>query len=106
MQIRIAHRPERGRKALTAHDRGTTTDLEGFEVGVVAHDAQRAVTELRLEVGLPQVRRLEDVAVGVDGTVERESLRLVHRLLCHFSASIRTCKCSRSCRSSTWRYKR
>ena len=80
MQVRIAHRSERGRKALTAHDRRTATDLERFEVGVVAHDAQRAVTELRLEVGLPQVRRLEDVAVGVDGTAEPQLVGFVHRL--------------------------
>ena len=61
-------------------DRRAATDLERFEAGVVAHDAQRAVAELRLEVGLPQVGRLEDVAVGVDGAVEPQLLGFVHRL--------------------------
>ena len=47
---------------------------------LVGHDAQRPVAVLRLEVRLPQVGRLEDVAVGVDRTGEREPLRRVHGL--------------------------
>ena len=36
---------------------------------LVDHDAQGPVAELRVDVVLPQRRRLEDVAVGVDGAV-------------------------------------
>ena len=35
---------------------------------------------LRLDVGLPQVRRLEDVAVCIDGTIEGQPLCLVQGL--------------------------
>ena len=55
-------------------------DLELLEPVLVEHDAQRPVAVLRLEVRLPQVGRLEDVAVGVDGAGERQPLGDVHRL--------------------------
>ena len=39
---------------------------------------RRAVAVLRLEVGLPQVGGLEDVAVGVDGAIPGQAMGLVH----------------------------
>ena len=73
-EVGVAHRAERRREAPPAHLRALAADLELLEAVLVAHEPQRPVAVLRLEVGLPQVGRLEDVAVGVDRAGERQRL--------------------------------
>jgi hypothetical protein len=79
-QVGIAHRAERRRKAAAAQLRTLAADLELFEAVLVAHDAEGAIAVLRIDVGLPQIRRFEDVTIRVDGTVEGQPLRLVQGL--------------------------
>jgi hypothetical protein len=52
-------------------------DLEILEAVVAHADAHRAVHVLLLQVGLPEVGRLEDVAVGINGAGEGKALDLV-----------------------------
>src|SRR5581483_2667579 len=101
-EIGITHRAERGREPAPAHHRAGTADLELLEAVVVAHDAQRAVAILRFEERLPQVRRLEDVPVGVDRAVVREMSRLV-QLLAHLVPlrALAGAECQRSANPTT-----
>ena len=66
-EVGRAHRAERRREAAPAHRRALAGDLQLLEAVLVDAEAQRPVAELRVDVLLPQRRRLEDVAVGVDG---------------------------------------
>lgn len=79
-KIGRAHRSERGRHAATRHLGAPPVDLQLLEAVLVDHHAQRAVAELGVDVVLPQRRRLQDVAVGVDGPVDCDLMRLVDRL--------------------------
>ena len=79
-QVGGAHRAERGGEAAPAHLRAPPVELELLEPVLVEHDAQRPITEGRVDVGLPEVGRLEDVAVGVDGSVEGDGVGVVDRL--------------------------
>ena len=79
-QIGVPHRAEGRREPLAAHDRRLAADLQRLEPVGVAHEAQGPIPVFRFEVRLPQIRRFEDVSVGVDGTAERQPLGDVHRL--------------------------
>src|SRR5438045_55287 len=77
-QIWSPHRGEGRREAAPRHLRPLAIDLQLVEAVLVLYDPQRPVAELRLDVLLPEVGGLEDVAVGVDGAVPGQAVRLVH----------------------------
>ena len=80
-EVRDAHRSECRREAATTHRRALAVDLQLLQAVLVEHDAQRPVAVRRVDVLLPQRRRLEDVAIGVDGAVEGDPVGLVTWLL-------------------------
>ena len=51
--------------------RAPAVELQLLQPVLVEHDPQRPIAERRVDVRLPQVGRLEDVAVGIDRAVER-----------------------------------
>src|SRR5262249_29137771 len=62
----LAHATERAELA-RASDRGRpAVDEQLLEAVVADADAERPIPILRIEVGFPQIRRLEDVAIAVD----------------------------------------
>src|SRR6516165_1382967 len=77
--IWVAHGAQGRGEASAAELRSLPSDLELLEPVLVHDDAQGPLAVFRFEIGLPQVRRLQNVPIGVDPTVERERLRLVHR---------------------------
>ena len=62
----LAHPAERAELARAGERGALAVDLEVLEAVVAHADADRAVAIGGLEVGLPQIGRLEDVAVAVD----------------------------------------
>ena len=67
-------------------------DDEPLLAVITLDDARRAITKLRVYVVVPQVERLEDVAVGIDHVVSaghRHSLRS-NRILQHANAAAQT----------------
>ena len=75
------HRAEARGQVLADHLRGLAGDLEVLEaVRPLAH-AERAVAPARLQVAVPQVRRLEDVAVGVDRAIVRQAVEHGGRIM-------------------------
>ena len=80
-EVHAAHRGERRRHAPARHHRALAVDLELVEAAVVLGYPQGAVAVLRLEVALPQVGGLEDVAVGIDGAVVGQPMGVMQRLV-------------------------
>ena len=79
-EVGITHRAECRREPAPAHLRAGATDLELLEPALVGNETQGTIPIARLEVGLPEVGRFEDVAVGVDRTGVRQPLGGVHGL--------------------------
>ena len=44
-------------------------DDKALFAGIALDDARRAIAKLGVDVAIPQVKRLEDVAVGIDDVV-------------------------------------
>jgi hypothetical protein len=71
------HQPEPRRYAPTDQLRRSTVDLEELEaVRRVLADAESALAIPRLEISLPEIGRLENVAVGVDAAVVAQAREL------------------------------
>ena len=72
--------PDAAERPEAAAERGmrTAVDEEDFDAVGVALDPDRAIAELRIEVALPGVARLEHVPVRVDGDDVESAIRSSH----------------------------